>query len=136
MADERERDVERTSDLHRREKEDIERDGPSPYDEASPHMPADRVITKGQPEKPGPAGAELDAVDEHVPSDDDLLQTGQIDRGGEVVSGGTGGMSGSLEDEEALEANDESGTLGGEGLHRRLQQQATEEDMLGDEEDG
>jgi hypothetical protein len=126
MADERDRDLDtaRTPDkrmqydeIKRRENEGEGGGGPSPYDEATGDMPDDRVITKGEREKPGPTG-----------TSNDLAQ------GGDGPPPGVSGMGGSLEEEEALEANEESGSLGGEAMHRRLNHERVEEDMLGDEE--
>lgn len=194
MADEKERDLARTPDqrmqygeIRRREKEGAGRGGPSPYDEAPEDAPDDRVITKGEREKPGPTetssstgdrGSERDRSGPHVsgtdadrgsqraqyPPDqalsdrgvvrdeaeslspagpvigdsaynDELLHTSQVDRGNKPApQRGMGRMSGSLEEEEALEANEDSGTLGGEALHKRLNHEAVLEDMPGDEE--
>jgi len=135
MADEKEKDLDtaRTPDqrmqygeIRRREKEGAGRSGPSPYDEAPEDAPDDRVITKGEREKPGP-------TETHAGTD--TGSRGERGRSSEAGAGmGAGGMSGSPEEEEALEANEDSGTLGGDALHRRLNDEAVREDMLGDEE--
>jgi hypothetical protein len=126
MADERgpDLDVAPTPDkrmqygeVRRREDEGEGRGGPSPYDEATGDMPDDRVITKGEREKPGPTET-----------------SGDLGESGDNPQPGMGGMSGSLEEEEASGANEESGSLGGEAMHRRLNHERVEEDMLGDEE--
>jgi hypothetical protein len=59
-----------------RKQNEREGGGPSPYDQARPGMPDDRVITKGQREPAGPTAGELDTA-----SDDELLQTTQVDQG-------------------------------------------------------
>jgi hypothetical protein len=59
-----------------RKQNEREGGGPSPYDQARPGMPDDRVITKGERERPGPTSGELDTA-----SDDELLQTTQVDQG-------------------------------------------------------
>lgn len=135
MADERERDTARTPDQrmqHSEQQRQDDRSGPSPYDTAPEDAPDDRVITKGEREKPGPtserAEASTDALEQSPAQQDGMPQTNQVDRG-DSVSGGTGGMSGSLEDEEALEASEETGSLGGSGLHRRI----NNEDDMGDD---
>jgi len=134
----------------RRETEGAGRTGPSPYDVAPEGMPDERVITKGEREKPGPTAAETgpdagspgDHSESHVsgtradqgtavgpyrrdraPDDEDARETPAPPR-----------MSGSLEEDDASEANDETGTLGGEALHRRINDEAIRDDMLGDEE--
>jgi hypothetical protein len=137
MADEREDiDIGRTPDKRmqydeyvRKQKEGAGRQGPSPYDVAPSDAPDDRVIEKGEREKPGPTATELEGSDESVDEEDGLLQT----KRSETVSG-MGGMSGSLEEEELYAANDDTGTLGGEALHRRINNEDTREDMLDDED--
>jgi hypothetical protein len=139
MADDDELDIARTPDkrmqhgeLRRKEKEGTGRQGPSPYDVASDDMRDDRVIEKGEREKPGPTGTELSREDEELDEADDMLQSDELKRTETVA--GMGGMSGSLEDEEMQVANEESGTLGGEAHHRRINNEQVREDMLGDEE--
>ena len=139
MADERDLDTGRTPDkrtqygeLRRKEKEGLGRQGPSPYDVASDDMRDDRVIEKGEREKPGPTATELNRDDDEEFADEDGLL--QSDEARSQTVAGMGGMSGSLEDEELREANAESGTLGGEAHHRRINNEQVLEDMMGDEE--
>lgn len=113
---------------------DVYRDSPAPYDVASEDTPDNRKIQKGEHERPGPTSSDLDAVDSATAQQDDMLQSNQVDRGGELLSGGSGGMSGSLEDEE-LRVSDQQRTesLGGDGLHRAINNEP-EGDIIGDEE--
>jgi hypothetical protein len=138
MADERDLDTGRTPDkriqhdeLRRKEKEGIGRQGPSPYDIASEAMRDDRVIEKGEREKPGPTATELNRDDEEFAEEDGLLQS---DEARSQTVAGMGGMSGSLEDAEMLEAYEDSGTLGGGAHHRRINNEQVREDMPDDEE--
>lgn len=115
--------------------EDVHRDSPAPYDVASEDTPDNRVIRKGEHERPGPTSSDLNAVDSGTAQQDGLLQTNQTDRGGELLSAGSGGMSGSLEDEELRVSNQQqTESLGGDGLHRAINNEP-EGDIIGDEED-
>ena len=135
MANERKRNTARTPDERiqhsEQQRTDDDRSGPSPYDTAPEDAPDDRVITKGEREKPGPTSARgeasTDALEESAAQQDGMLQTNQVDRG-DSPAAGTGGMSGSLEEEEALEAAEESGSLGGRGLHQRINNEETYDD--------
>jgi hypothetical protein len=126
MADEREHDIARTPDSRiqygetRRKQMDgaADRGGPSPYDLASEDMPDDRVIEKGEREKPGPTDT-TSGTDADTAQQDQMYRENRLERGDSAVPG-TGGMSGSLEEEEAIEAAEETGSLGGDGLHRRI----------------
>ena len=135
----------------RRETEGTSRTGPSPYDVAPEGTPDERVITKGEREKPGPTAAETgpdaDSPRDHSESHVSGTTADQRAAGGPYPPDralddqsvarempAPHGMSGSLEEVEALEANEETGTLGGEALHRRINDEAMRDDMPGDEE--
>jgi hypothetical protein len=145
-ADEREQDLARTPDqrmqygeTRRKQMEGAgDRSGPSPYDLASEDMPDDRVIEKGEHEKPGPTATRRGPTAEErsasAAQQDEMLEENRINRGDGATSG-SGGMSGSLEDEEALEAAEETGSLGGDGLHRRINDYAGDDARVEDPDD-
>ena len=100
--------------------------GPSPYDVAPPGMPEDRVIRKGKPEPPGPT--------EPADSGGDDQSDQDVDRGARTTMGGNALGGGDLRDdvEESLRQGDAAtGDLGGEDLHRRVNNE--HRDRRGDE---
>jgi hypothetical protein len=67
---------------------------PAPYDVAQPGTPHDKVIVKGERERPGPtsdAQHDAPASDQSAADKDGLLQTPQLDREESVTAGGPGG---------------------------------------------
>ena len=137
MANERKRkseDVARTPDsrvqydeLRRKEHQDENVDSPAPYDIARPGTPDDRVIEKGEHEQPGPTSDELEP-------EDNVGQSNQIDRQGQPGERATGARS--------RMGHDGEGDLGGDGLHRRINNadadftdddETADEDLMADE---
>lgn len=113
--------------------EDIER-SPSPYDLASDDMPEDRVITKGERERAGPTQAPRDAEQTDVADSDGLLQSSQIDRReSSRPLGGPGPEQNETFDSERRDhRGGNEGDLGGDGLHRRINEGESDQSESGD----
>jgi hypothetical protein len=73
---------------------------PAPYDVAQPGTPEDKVITKGERERPGPTADELD---DNPADDDEVLQANQPDREGATTP--RRGKPGDLGGQEMLRQN-------------------------------